>query len=1289
MPRRAWPSFSAIDGKSAPHGLTLLLGALGYFVLARLGLSLASLHESASPVWPASGFALALLIVYGPRHWPAIALGAFAANALTGGIVTALPITLGNTAEGLLGLWIYRHVVAVKPSQLPIARSAAIVGAAVAAPLASAGIGILTLVAAKALGAADPSDVLLTWWAGDVLGILLVTPLLLAWRQDRGKRIAADRSDDVLRCICLGVATVAAAWLAFRQPGWGVAIFLALPAVLFAARWFGCLGASIVVFLTGIAWLAGTLEGYGPFTEPALNAALINMQVMLAALAIAGLVLAEVVRPKPAGPDLVFLVGSGIAAIIFLAVAENHTAVDERHFNNLIARTSGQIEDRMGLYVSALQGGASLYAASRDVRRAEWHNYVSSLDIFARHPGIFGIGIVVPADPAARQAFIGAARKDGFPDFDIHPLPGVAPADAAYPQQFVVIYAEPEEANRPAIGLDLASEPGRRNAALAARDTGQPIITPRVKLVQTGKPGFLLFVPMYREPLETLTAASMRWSFHGWVFAAFAADRFFAPSMPADGRELRLQVLDGVHPAQGDLLYDSDAADGVTPKPFLRERETQLPLYGRTYTLRWQRGPDFQAQGRQIPVLFSAGLILFATLLSALVAMLMSQKDRAMAIAEEMNAALRASNARFTLAVSCSRDGVWDHDVASDTVWSSPRYREIYGYDETDPRDHWTFWRSTILPEDLPRAQQQYDEMMAGTRDGIDMVQRYRHRLGHIVHVHSRALPVRDDAGRVTRVVGVHTDISLVVKLEQQLKEAISVMADGFAICDADDRIVLFNESFVNAGTRKAIGDPTGCRFEEVVRAFVEHDMPDAVDPAFDREAWIQQRMDRHRNPPPEPIEVRWGGDRWMRISERRTADGGYVGVWTDVTEIKRLGQRLHHAVDSLNEGFILVDADGRYVLFNDEFLRLYPKTAPFVTIGASFAASLEQGALAGEYPGITTPADAAAFAREWSARFMDPAAYQGEGAFADGRWVLIGHHGTDGGGFVNVYTDITAMKTREADLARAKHRLEEQAGMLIQLAEELEGAKDAAESANVSKSHFLANMSHELRTPLNGILGFAEIIKTEMFGAVQPAQYRSYADDIHKSGQHLLKLINDLLDLSKIEAERMTLNIDAIETASAVGQAMRLVENLARERGVQLATPDIAGCPVLHADDTQIRQILLNLMSNAVKFTPDNGTVALRVVDDGDAGAIITVRDTGIGMTPAEIKTAMERFGQAEASYSKTMSGTGLGLPLVDGLVKLHGGTLTIDSEKGQGTTVTVRLPWHDGLYRQNSAAQ
>lgn len=1293
-----WSQSIAIGGRRFPYVPTILAAALLYFLCARLGLAFASLQESASPVWPASGFALALLILAGPRAWPAVALGALAANALTGGLLSAGFITIGNTLEAILGLLIYRQVAAIGANQLPIARSAGFVLAALCAPFAGAGIGVATLGLQGVLGAAAVNAVFVTWWSGDVLGILLVAPALLSFVPQSswlsGERPATPVASDqtpfirLRRAGILAASICGSAVLSFLLD-WNAAVFLILPTLLLAARWFGSRGISLTLLVTGALWLAGTASGIGPFSDDTLNDSLLNVQIMLGAIAIAGLVLADVDYVRSPAATGVFLIGSVIAASIFLVQHVKNTEIDQRHLVNIAHRLQEEINGRLTTYVDTLRGGGAYFSAAQGVTRWEWRTYVQSLDLSRRLPGILGAGVILPADPSNLKAFEAEMARDAAPGFTVHSVPNVDPSAAKYPQHFVVVFAEPEAVNARVLGLDIASDPGRRQVAVTARDTAQPRLSALLTLLQDPmhRPGFLLLLPMYREPPLVKDPKILRWSFEGWMYAPIVAENFFNDALRGMNDEVDLQVLDGAMSAPGGAIFHREANSGTGSGPFVPEYVTPLNLLGHEFTLQWRRSPTFDAVGYRMPTLFGAGIILFSALLAALVGTLLSQRERATAIARDMNAALTASNERFELAVACSQNGLWDYDAASGKVWRAPRYAEMYGYDESEIGDHWEFWRSIILPEDADRSREQYDEMLNGARDDIDLVQRYRHRDGHIMHVHSRALAVRDEAGKITRIIGVHTDISLVIKLEQELKAAINAMRDGFGLFDADDRLVLFNEAFIDDGTRKGIGDPTGCTFEEIVRAFVEHDMPEAKDPDFDREAWIAQRMEQHRNPPAEPIEVKWGGERWMRISERRIADGGYVGIWSDVTEIKRLGQRLQDAVNSINEGFVLLDADMRYVIFNAEFLRLYPKMAPHVQVGARFDEVLRLGVEAGEYPDIDTPEKIDAFVSEWSGRYSDPNAFQGEGAFADGRWVLIGHRGTQDGGCVNVYTDITALKQRETDLANAKTRLEEQAETLTKLAEELEKAKVAAERANINKSHFLANMSHELRTPLNGILGFAEIIKDEMFGEVAPSRYRDYADDIHRSGAHLMKLINDLLDLSKIEAERMTLNIDAVETAAVVMQAQRLIQNLAIDRQVRLDVNDIAGCPVLHADATQIRQILLNLLSNAVKFTPDHGAVTLRVHEDGDDGAVITVSDTGIGMTPLEIKKAMERFGQAEASFSKTISGTGLGLPLVDGLVKLHGGTLSIESEKGRGTTVTVRLPWHDGLYRPDAA--
>ncbi len=237
-------------------------------------------------------------------------------------------------------------------------------------------------------------------------------------------------------------------------------------------------------------------------------------------------------------------------------------------------------------------------------------------------------------------------------------------------------------------------------------------------------------------------------------------------------------------------------------------------------------------------------------------------------------------------------------------------------------------------------------------------------------------------------------------------------------------------------------------------------------------------------------------------------------------------------------------------------------------------------------------------------------------------------------------------------------------------------------ELANRTKSEFLANMSHELRTPLNAIIGFSDMMRRQMFGKL-PDRYSSYIDDIHASSIHLLDVINDLLDISKIEAGHIDLSIEPIRLDGIFDGCSRFVRERAASAGVQLTIDrEEAGAITLAVDEVKTKQILLNLLSNAVKFTPE-GTVSMRARAVDMAWAEIDVADTGIGMTAAEIKVALEPFRQVDSSLGRKYSGTGLGLPLAKTLAELHGGTLHVTSAPGAGTTVTVRLPRCDVAVR------
>src|SRR6202790_2590436 len=414
-------------------------------------------------------------------------------------------------------------------------------------------------------------------------------------------------------------------------------------------------------------------------------------------------------------------------------------------------------------------------------------------------------------------------------------------------------------------------------------------------------------------------------------------------------------------------------------------------------------------------------------------------------------------------------------------------------------------------------------------------------------------------------------------------------------------------------------------------------------------------------------------------------ADAGMhlIGIAVDITEQKSLAEktveadlRLRDAIETIPEAFVLWDAGDRLVLCNSHFQRLHKLPDTAVTPGTSYETVIEVGSM----PEVRT--------RLHEAGHHAPGARTFEAQLDDGSWLHISERRTKDGGYVSVGPDITRIKEHEQklvendvrlratviDLKRSQTALERQAIELADLAEKYSQEKTRAEEANQTKSKFLANMSHELRTPLNAIIGFSEIMESGMFGTLGSEKYQEYCHDILTSGHYLLEVINDILDMSKIEAGRMKLDMEHLDLSKTLAESLRVVSGRADDKNLVLDADIEANIPVV-ADRRAIKQIIVNLLSNAVKFTPDGGKVVVRsrVLRNS---VLLLIADTGIGIAPQSLARLGRPFEQVESQLTKTYHGSGLGLAIARSLTNLHGGSMRLRSRLGAGTVVCVSLP-------------
>jgi PAS domain S-box-containing protein len=516
--------------------------------------------------------------------------------------------------------------------------------------------------------------------------------------------------------------------------------------------------------------------------------------------------------------------------------------------------------------------------------------------------------------------------------------------------------------------------------------------------------------------------------------------------------------------------------------------------------------------------------------------------------------------------------------------------------------------------------------------------------------------PVFDKHGRFLGYRGTGTDITARHKAEEDLRASnerydMAVRQAGIWDWDLVTNTVYYSPRFkelLGYGERE---------FDDLTAGSVKW----LVDPE-DWHRCLELLRSHLRNPgSPYSAEHRLltkdRGYRWFHIRGQTICDQAgkpvrMAGILTDIDDRKRAEARLRDAIESLADGFILWDAEDRLVMRNEAVSRMDPEMGEMLVPGTSFAEFVERRVRLGRIAQALGREEA--YVKERVAHHRNPTGEPFEQRLSNGRWVRMRERRTREGGIVSVRTEITPLKQREGELLAAKAE---------------------AESANRAKSEFLASMSHELRTPLNAIIGFSDLLRSGHVGPLDPKQ-QEYLENIHASGSHLLELINDILDVSKVEAGRYELHEEVVNPLDIISTCVALVEIRAQARQVAIDCVHGANRVTLRADDRALKQVVLNLLTNAVKFNRTGGRVVVQTRLDPDGTYAIAIADTGIGISATARERIFTPFQQADPTVSRRFEGTGLGLWISKALVELHGGQIEIESEENVGTTVTARLP-------------
>ncbi|WP_137681707.1 PAS domain S-box protein [Aurantiacibacter suaedae] len=931
-------------------------------------------------------------------------------------------------------------------------------------------------------------------------------------------------------------------------------------------------------------------------------------------------------------------------------------------FEALATDSQQALEFRMQSYRQALDGGAALFEASNEVNFDEWRTYTSVLDLAQNLPGISGIGFIEPVAAGQEEQFVASVLKRGQPDFDIHPL-------TERDEKFVIVAVEPQEGNVEAIGLDIAFEANRRQAALHARDTGLATITQRILLVQdeTESPGFLLLRPVYRAGMPIDTLEQRREAFDGWIYAPFIAPRFMNGLTASQGELFDITVYGGPTADPDTVIFTSlDASAAERSSAFVVTRT--FPVMEQTWTVAWSSTPAFE-QGvvtSEAELVLAGGLLLtliFAALLlsaSRREAYISGQVEEQTRELEETVAALADSERRFGDLAGLSPAGIFRTDPYGFCNYVNESWLKSTGLDPWEALG--AGWLDAVHPETRSRVREQWLDAI-GEASQLRTEVQFVKGDGEPRWVDLIAAPQLDVNGQVQGFIGVAIDISEQKRAADALKESEQRFQS----------LASFSPAGIFRTTPSGLCNyvnPAWCRMTDLTEdEAMGMGWRNAVHPLdVDRltSEWLAalEAGDIYRN------EIRWlhrdGSIVWGDAIARPelSEDGkplGYIGVVLDITDRKRFedeiaerDQELSLLVQNATDAVLRIGLDNRCI---------YASPSANDVLGVPAQELIGRSLLERLHPDDAREV-AAIFAQ---LRFGETEkaviAFRSDtrGAFGDYRWLeatvgLVRDAQTNAPKEISASVrDISDRKKMELDLVAARRN---------------------AETAAAAKATFLANMSHEIRTPMNGVIGFTELLLEDNLTPEQHEKAQLIAD----SGRAMMQILNDILDISKIDAGRMKIVPEPIDLRHKLKSCINLLEPSARQKGLMFELIVDEEVPNrIMVDPLRLRQILTNLAGNAIKFTSE-GAVRSRVSVEQRPGGrdvlCISVEDSGIGIPANRLEAIFREFSQADDSTARIFGGTGLGLTISNELAKMMGGELEVSSEEGHGSVFTLRIP-------------